>query len=457
MTLRTYLEKTSPELHNALARSWEIAMNEWLPLIGTSDGSFNSYPHLRNLEIHLDQLLFGCGSIRGRFDSVNLTGVEAYLLLCAVLFHDIGRTSETKGKSHGKVSEEYIKKSWPSLGILSAELAYCLGDICWFHNFYGSDADKRKLYERLCNTVIDPYGNVREMLIASLLMLADCMDGSHTRTQPYYIKQGTGVKGAFRGIVSGIFADPDKKLIKTIISSEIPLPGNDYISPDEFMNGTEIKQNPDNKPVQISGVTPELIETVCGQTEHPFFDFQGFIKTMLEEQKRFKQKDEGLYWPVCILLAIIMNDVDTNGKALAGLRDGLSSVSLQFKAWLIEYNDHLYANDGRETFEPIFTREYLNNIIKGIWDLSLQVFGVWRFTYENLAVTVRDINTGKVRAAVRRLAIILNSRASDLNVTLHADEDCWYIRHPDGCKPDVVRQKWIDAVKELEDPLYERK
>ena len=48
--LRERLRELSPSLHAALQRSWEIALDTWLHIIGMHLGSTNSYPHLRNVE-----------------------------------------------------------------------------------------------------------------------------------------------------------------------------------------------------------------------------------------------------------------------------------------------------------------------------------------------------------------------------------------------------------------------
>ena len=93
--LRTRLQENNPELADALERSWKVAQEEWLPTIGLNRDSFNSYPHIRNLELHLERLLFSETEGTLVIEKIGLTSLELYLLLAGVLFHDIGRT---KGK-----------------------------------------------------------------------------------------------------------------------------------------------------------------------------------------------------------------------------------------------------------------------------------------------------------------------------------------------------------------------
>ena len=124
-----------------------------------------------------------------------LTAAELYLLLAGVLFHDIGRIwegekipakwrrLEWRGKerpTHGEWSEVIIEKNRAELGIPSVELAKSLAKICVFHKPPPGER-AAMLQGDLLRTVVDPYGEIREPLVAALLTLADTMDGLYPR------------------------------------------------------------------------------------------------------------------------------------------------------------------------------------------------------------------------------------------------------------------------------------
>ena len=64
-SLRDQLRENQPELFEAFLRSWQIAQNEWLPALAPSSDSFNSYPHLRNLEGYLDHVAVEYDALHG--------------------------------------------------------------------------------------------------------------------------------------------------------------------------------------------------------------------------------------------------------------------------------------------------------------------------------------------------------------------------------------------------------
>lgn len=213
-TLRARLESAAPELHEALERSWKIAFEEWLPAIGHKGGSYNSYPHLRNIEQHLDQVVASCEQLplaRGR---INLSPAELYVLLASVLFHDIGRLKP--GGGHATSSRHVIEREYPSLGIPSSELAGCIGKVCEAH-----DPPNEWDESELCDVVIDPHGEVRERQMAALLVLGDHMDSAYNRVIPQYVdfKEGSDVVGEFRKVVRGVVADPAAQMIRLVIAS----------------------------------------------------------------------------------------------------------------------------------------------------------------------------------------------------------------------------------------------
>jgi hypothetical protein len=120
--------------------------------------------------------------------------------------------------------------------------------------------------------------------------------------------------------------------------------------------------------------------------------------------------EQGHFLPPEALLAVIMGDVRRNGEVLAEIRTELAAVGIPLGAWLIDYREHLYDDWGRETYEPLFTADRLEELVDGMWELSVQVFGTSRFTYEDLASQIGDPDVVRVKIGVRRIAIL--TRAS---------------------------------------------
>ncbi len=221
--LRQVLKEEAPELSESLERSWKIAVDEWLGALKPSMGSYNAYPHLHNLENYLEQALGGI-SLKAPNPSGDLSWAELYVLLSAVLLHDIGRGKGTGGehsnKSGGIIADEYAHFCIPS-----RELAKCIGMIAAAHGRpLVRLAGKRPLpdAEPLPNVVIDPYGEIRQESLAALLRLVDHMDSAHTRVIPHYVVPNNelAILGQFRSVVLGVTVDHEAHMIKTVISRE---------------------------------------------------------------------------------------------------------------------------------------------------------------------------------------------------------------------------------------------
>jgi len=218
--LRSRLREAHPALYRHFERSWEIALDAWLPAIGVNLGSLNSYPHLRNIENHLDQILQSFESLPNTAYTERLSPMEIYMLLSVVLFHDFGRTqSDTKEAGHN--AQKLLRDWYAHLGIPSLEIARSLGRICAFHH-PSEDEPYPVLARNLSEIVIDPYGKVREPFLAALLTLADHMDAAFTRTLPLYVAGPEEIDpvGLFRRHILGVYVDPFARLVRTVLVSE---------------------------------------------------------------------------------------------------------------------------------------------------------------------------------------------------------------------------------------------
>lgn len=214
--LRQLVKDKSPELGEALERSWKIAIEEWLGTIKPTKGSYNAYPHLRNLENYLDEVLSNIDSANVDSPSENLSLAELYVLFSAILLHDIGRG---RGGEHPAKSRDIITEKYSHLGIPSRELAKSIGCIAAAH---GRSPLQYFAKTKLPTIVVDPYGEIRQESLAALLRLVDHMDSAYTRVVPQYVvpENELEILGQFRNVVLGVTIDHEARMVKTIIGSD---------------------------------------------------------------------------------------------------------------------------------------------------------------------------------------------------------------------------------------------
>ena len=470
--LRERLRELSPQLCDALERSWEIALDTWLHIIGMNAGSTNSYPHLRNVEHYLDQVITEFEAVPGTSFTTPLTAAELYLLLAAVLFHDIGRIWEgqvdpqdgqgenAKSLKHAQWSERIIEKNHADLGIPSVELAKSLAKICLFHDSPPGERT-RMLEGELVRTVVDPYGDIREPLVAALLTLADAMDDTHTRVVPLYLAKptGEGIIALFRQIVRGVRVDAAAGMIRTVLTPDrenCPLKGPFAITLEE---GTDNERGPDaveamrcllHLPPDHSG--DAVLETQLEELSRklsafvPADKYEKFpLPNSPTKQAALDSAARMLYWllargdlridrvdpvaakgegatiggirwetlPADTPTAIVLSNLRQNDKTLGEIRMPLADAGIRLAAWLMDDREQLYTYEYKPTYEPVFSKEFLRRVARAMWEVSTPVFGVSQFSYGDLASQVCDRNTEKVRLAVQRIAIVTRRQKAE--------------------------------------------
>lgn len=532
-SLRKRLNTSAPDLDAALTRSWYIAENEWLPALGAALDSFNSYPHLRNVEHYLDALTTNPPADEQEavpMLRIELTPVEIYVLLTAALLHDVGRT---KGEPHGYYSGELIENQYADLGIPSRELAQSIARVAAFHDklemaYIERQAGDWQYPAPEYRKVVDPHGPIRERILACLLRLADYLDSTLTRVMPVYLRSLDEIKvvGAFRRIVSGVEVDHEAKMICTVLG-DIPTeaPAEDVfvfeghedcvwrnlaLGLHERKRATQLargvkkklksmklltlrtlegqvlevlsrhmrsrkRRSWDEEPgprepkalasiLECVPLVKEMIGTLAMEGEEPEkcrkFEAVDWLlarrAVKIKEKKRNKhvqtqaapkREDAHRKWHPRRVLAIVLSDVLKNARALFSVRSDLSAVGIPLHAWLIAGHERLFNLWGEETFEPIFTRQYLKDVAAAMWELSVHVFGQSFFTYQNLADALRDPDVDRVRRAVRRIGIVMrpdDSKGDDdpsapgremgMTGTIWAGEDRWQWLCGNDCK-----------------------
>jgi hypothetical protein len=531
-----------------------IAREEWLAAIGPALDSFNSYPHLRNLESYLDRVMAEHEAASSPKAIPLLSPLEMYVMLAAILFHDIGRA--VGAGAHGEKSKRLVQEKYANLGIPSSGLAESLGRIVAFHDLSPGKCIENFRQGELRTVVVSPYGEIRERVCAALLLLVDHLDAAFTRVVPVYVRDpGTaGAVGAFRRAVQGVDVDLRSRMAVVVLSGDLRINGDDgpasrqrpalaygqytfavnmdmlvdfpvtiASSPQGWKLVSEERDwaqrvdavldlframAPTGDDLEVTGVSdcgpalktaleswgfaessvlPRLLADL--PPENPLFrvlnhcsppfedclwavargflrakrrsvrhDYPRAVKLLLTSVKRARRQhppelrelvkslakqgvpeclppmlkdwilhhpearqyesDMSKGWLPQLLLAIIMGDTWANTEALVPIQNILTAVGVPIKAWLLEYDEHLYNRWGRETYEPIFNRDYLKRVAEAMWDLSVTVFAHDTFAYETLASQLRDPDAERVRRAVRRLSIVCTTRPSHNRDTL---------------------------------------
>jgi hypothetical protein len=446
--LREKLRQKDPELAAELDLQWRIATGEWLPAIAATQDSSNTFPHIRNIENHMNTVLSSLHDFYPSAAILNLHPIEMYLLLASALFHDIGMVDDSPGE-HGDKSRKYLLHAHDSLGIRNREVARSLGNICACHS---KKPDKRQQAERdlkLWDIVIDPYGEVRQRMIAALLTLADHMDCAQTRVIPDYLREDKKVLGGFRNIIQGVFADPSARLVRTVLIApdEPAKKGSSKADPKKkkkmekesfFLSGKTwtwrkaLRQMEESYGLKGFGLKKRLKKHFLGAREYLAVN-RDAVENILKKKERkvvvkkipaisgpsiFGFTEQLMAWNVLqienpsriwkqeTLLAIILGDLRSNRESLRSIRDNLAAVGLPLATWLVDHEEKLFTPDLQETYEPRFHRDYLREVAVAMWELSCRVIGTSGFSYAELASHIGQHDVPRVRMAAKRLAVI---------------------------------------------------
>lgn len=193
----------SPEagaLYETFLRLEEDAQNSWIPALGHDKRSHSGLSHLKNVELQVCRLLEQAPEIR-------LSAWEAYILLCAVLFHDLGRAlsvdkkkslsekasipysmeKESEEPEHAYYSYLFILNDPAGIGLGSdKEIAKCVARVCGSHDI--KFAEELRKHSYLSDIFLDSIGRIRVGWLACLLGLADELDVSYHRVTPTWVR-----------------------------------------------------------------------------------------------------------------------------------------------------------------------------------------------------------------------------------------------------------------------------
>ncbi len=517
MDIKEQLKKESAELYQAYNNSLNIAVSEWLPSVETGKDSYNSLPHIRNLENLLNNLLTKCEKENLK---IKLNAAEIYVILSAILFHDMGKStwlSSDKSKEHGSISKEKIYKSARTFGIPSNELAKTIGKICEYHS--AAPKERKDIRHEMSISEIDPYGEVNELLLATLLTFVDYLDGTYTRAIPDYIADSLKIEivGAFRSLIRGVNIDLKAQMVYTNLGDVKYYDGQKDLETDylysyndkcnntiikgfentEFIKSVKDKKNMDinvleslitedkitveeilerhlkgiktNEPVallqkinstnKLENKSEDILKDIL-ESEFKTVDWLIVLQILHAKRKSSEKENKSSGnikgWKLEVLLQAFMSNILDNTFALSSIASDLSVYGLPVNAWLINYKDHLYNFKGQETFEPIFNKKMLKDVAYSMWFLSSRTFGSSYIDYEDLASHLREPDIRKVMMAVKRLSIITSDKNGFSYIVYQANHWKWSFDSSGNCR--IMHLADVeDIIEELGDYSYEFK
>jgi len=178
----------------------ERAYSTWIPALAHDKGSHSGSNHLKNIEFLICNLL-------EEVPEIQLTPWEAYVLLSAILFHDVGRVLSSHSQEetidqtmkdqdgvyktpelhHACYSYEFIKARHETLGLGKDKgIVDCIARVCGAHNLKFAEylREKGELNEVFLNKV----GRIRIDWLGCLLGLGDELDNSYHRAMPDWVR-----------------------------------------------------------------------------------------------------------------------------------------------------------------------------------------------------------------------------------------------------------------------------
>jgi len=218
------LKNADLSLYNSYEALKEIVINDYFPKMPVDQNfnSLNSFPHIKNLESYLDQLLGSYPDLFSPKSHVHLTPQELYIILSAIWLHDIGRIRENKQEErekkekHGTHSKIIIEQNYVHLRIESLDQAKAIGKICEFH-------EPSEDYKDELNTVLTDRGFIRVRELASLLVLIDNMDSTYLRLTPLFVtgkENHPDLVSSFREVLRGIRFDEKRKSVIVYLDND---------------------------------------------------------------------------------------------------------------------------------------------------------------------------------------------------------------------------------------------
>lgn len=198
--LRDSLRTQNAAMFEDLRRMEAIADHEWIPQMKSDGGSHSGWSHLRGVERNASKIVAA-----GR--GAALSPGETFLLLAAILLHDVGRTIQKKddltcpmrrpkrcralakhrSKIHACLSYKLICDHWYRLGLPNEHIARHCALLAYCHTLPSPDGKRdgcpgwQEHVSGLTVKSLEPYGSLRLPLLAAILRIADETENHWTR------------------------------------------------------------------------------------------------------------------------------------------------------------------------------------------------------------------------------------------------------------------------------------
>jgi len=432
-TMREKLKEQDEYLFRKFEECFENSKVEWLPAVPPKSSSFNSLPHILNVEKKIDELLFS--KYYTHHHNFNLSAAEHYILLSAILLHDLGKSTECP--DHENVSADLIRDNWAELKIASLPFAHIIADVAQFHDCtlkkkiqcknncrscnkellipYGEKYKNGKYKEKknvksnrarreIANIeVLENYGEIRSRKLATLLFLGDHLDGGKARTTPGYVEdeKKKNIVREFRNRISDHRVDLSNRMICTIIDTH---------------NEANLR----------------IIQDILHVGSFPE---KNILKVFNEKIKNIKnKKDKEIEEQNIKYIGTVIENAYENDHDLKLIINELRQMGLRIDKWLIECNSILYEVrcEGKQysihkAYEPTLLKPYLKKVLYTMQELARGIIGQQYHSYFQIINSLKEPheNLSKIKAAVKRLQII-SEDMDEYNKAPSPDDDKYY-------------------------------
>jgi hypothetical protein len=430
-------------LYQDFLRIEESAYNTWIPALGHDKGSHSGSTHLKNVELQVCSLLEQTPDIR-------LTPWETYILLLAILFHDIGRTiSESKKrnlKDNDKSAEIFVDHHayYSYLFIKEAEnielglgrdtgVIKSIAFVCGAHEI--DLAENLGKAGHLDEIFLDGYGRIRVGWLGCLLSLGDELDTSYHRAMPDWVRYTLGEEDLKKATSN----DEEEYIhMKRCPVEEILAKGLEKRALREQIRGCEI-----NLEGRLMVVYPG----------------GGLNLQDIEEYPKNPAKKE--------LLKRIGEDLEKKEKLIRFWRNELRQMHLEIYSAAVSiegqlysyYNDKIKLTDKFNlTVEPVMTDMKVTRVLDAAVQLRFNSFGKSTFPWETLATEAGIEHLPEAKLIFHRLAMLafhhFGNKQNKTKLTFTELDGEWTIKI-EFFEPDIKESSNINNIQSKIDDARE--
>ncbi len=384
---------TAQNLYQDFIHMEERAYNTWIPALGHDKGSHSGSTHLKNVEALICNLL-------DRIPEIQLTPWEAFILLSAILFHDIGRAISdarkkplledmengegeyvsNKSDNHAYCSYLFIKAKDNELGIsLDPGIAECVARVCGAHDTeFAEDLRRRGNLEEI---FLDRFGRIRIGWLGCLLSLGDELDNSYHRAMPDWVR----------------YLPDEVELIKATNDSNsnyehlVKCPVQELFEPESSVSKGNIRK-------QIQGCEVNLVGRLM-----IVYPPNNLKANMFEKHNKDDNVEK--------LKKRIWEDLKKKKELLRFWRRQLRQMHLEMYAAAVSVDGYLFGcrdkpYDFELIVEPVLRDMKVTRILDAAIQLRFNSFGKTTFPWETLATEAGIERVQEAKLIFHRLAML---------------------------------------------------